>query len=208
MFNPIYIDFSTLDLDKQTLKIIEQLIDNIELCIDSSSQDCVNYIYTVKNDIIQLKNLKYKLDNKIIHANVKELKKSFKNDRNCVKNRTQESSSFHLLVFYAVECGLKGIYLKNNELPSTEKIRDQTLITKDGHNFKTWIKELRLPAAIVGKYPDIQVPSFRLDKGGADLDIGKAHQAWRYGVKINIDDEKKLVEWLEKVCNWIEEKIE
>jgi hypothetical protein len=35
----------------------------------------------------------------------------------------------------------------------------------------------------------------------------KAHQAWRYGVKMKTEDEQTLVEWLESVCTWIEDNL-
>jgi hypothetical protein len=50
-------------------------------------------------------------------------------------------------------------------------------------------------------------PAFSLAVGGADLEVAKAHQAWRYGIRMNIEKEKQLVEWLEKIYNWIKEEI-
>jgi hypothetical protein len=143
-------------------------------------------------------------------VSLRELEKAFTTHWGIVQNNHNQCSSFYLILFYAVECGLKSIWLDNNDLRGTDEIEEQTLITKDGHNFATWIKELGLPATIVGKchepgYP--KIPSFRLSRGGSSLDIGKAHQAWRYGVNMKREDEKKLVEWLKKVCISLEERI-
>ena len=64
------------------------------------------------------------------------------------------------------------------------------------------VKKINIPASKVSAKPH-----FHLAKGGSNLDIEKLHQVWRYGIKIKPEDEKKLIEWLEKVCNYIEENI-
>ncbi|NEP82099.1 MAG: hypothetical protein F6K39_30520 [Okeania sp. SIO3B3] len=40
--------------------------------------------------------------------------------------------SANLLLFYAAECGLKSIYLKQDKLLKTDQIQDQTLLSKAG----------------------------------------------------------------------------
>lgn len=115
--------------------------------------------------------------------------------------QTQASCSC-LLLFYAVECGMKSIYLRRNRLKETSNISDQTLLSRDGHNLDRWVKELRISASQVGN-----TPYFRLKSGGSSLDIEKAHQAWRYGIQINSKDEENLVKWLKALCNWIKDDI-
>lgn len=68
-------------------------------------------------------------------------------------------------------------------------------------NLDRWIKELKI-SAIVGT-----PPHFRLDRGGSTLDIEKAHQAWRYNIRMNPQDQEALVQWLENLCNWIKGEI-
>lgn len=87
-------------------------------------------------------------------------------------------------------------------MQTTENISDQTLLSKDGHNLDRWVKELRISASQVSATPD-----FHLEKGGFSLNIEKAHQVWRYNIRIKPEDEKFLVEWLNSVCNWIKENI-
>lgn len=108
----------------------------------------------------------------------------------------------YLLLFYAAECGLKSIWLKRKKLLTTANIPDQALLSKDGHNLDRWIKELKISANQVGA-----TPHFHLTKDGSILDITKAHQVWRYGIKIRPEDEKKLVEWLKNICNYIKDNI-
>jgi hypothetical protein len=84
----------------------------------------------------------------MIHVGRSELRQSFHAHLNFVMAQSNQNSSCYLLLFYAVECGLKSIWLKKNNLTGTDRIQDQTLLTKDGHNFAIWIKELRISSTI------------------------------------------------------------
>lgn len=84
----------------------------------------------------------------------------------------------------------------------TDQIRDQTLLRNDGHNLARWVKELRVPASVVQS-----VPSFRLAKDGTAWDVEKAHQSWRYGVRMQQKDEETLIAWLKQLCQWIKEEM-
>ncbi len=139
-----------------------------------------------------------------IDVNYHQLKKSFMRYRSRSKIQPPEGAIEFLLLFYAAECGLKYRYLKYNQFTSTDKIRDQTLLSHDGHNLHRWVKELRLPQNVTSKRPD-----FRLKADKSTHDIAKAHQAWRYGIEILEDDEVKLRDWLLTICilieNWMKE---
>jgi hypothetical protein len=77
------------------------------------------------------------------------------------------------------------------------------LLFKYGHSLDIWVKELKISAKEVET-----APNFHLDGDRSTiLDISKAHQVWRYGIKMEAEDEQKLVEWLQKICNWIKENI-
>jgi hypothetical protein len=202
-------DFSALNLDQTQLKAIERLLNEVELLINNEPTDAVNLLYKLKNEIVQLKGQKKKPDTNIIHVSASDLRKAFNAHWSVVKAQQKKGISCHLLIFYAVECGLKSIWLKRNNLTGTDRIDDQTLLTKDGHNFRIWIKELRLPATIAGMHPDCdKIPSFRLARDKSSWDVGKAHQAWRYGVQMDAVDENDLIEWLESICTWIQDNID
>lgn len=198
------INFSQLNLDLSTLNAFEQLLNDIEQRVTEDPLKAVTFLYELRQDIVQLKNQKGKSDTDMIHVGVSELKQSFNAHYTIVKAQNFQSASFHLLIFYAVECGLKSIWLKRNNLRSTEQIRDQTLLTKDGHNFGVWIRKLGISAAAL---KNNKIPGFHLARGGSNWDAGKAHQAWRYGAKMEPQNEKILVEWLENLCSWIKENI-
>jgi hypothetical protein len=139
----------------------------------------------------------------MIHASDSDLRRAFHKHYSAVQETKEDCS--YLLLSYAVECGLKSILLKRQRLTSTDQIRDQNLLS---HNFAPLIKELRLPASVVGHMDDqspLKLPTFYLDKGGSPLNMSEAHQAWRYGIRIKSEDQERLIEWLKKVCLWVKE---
>lgn len=201
MSNPLSnLDFSELKLDLLTLKAIEELLNYTESLIDPATPEAIASLHDLKKQIFQLKNQKNKLGSQMIPAGQSDLRQAFHAHRKEAKKISGTCS--YLLLFYAAECGLKSIYLRRNNLSKTDKIQNQALLSKDGHNLDRWIKELKISANQVGA-----TPHFHLANGGSSLDIQKAHQVWRYGVKIKVEDEKKLVEWLENICNYIKENI-
>lgn len=143
----------------------------------------------------------------MIHVSWKELQKAFRTHYSESK-KIKEGISCNLLLFYAVECGLKSLYMKKLKLTSTAKIRDDTLLSKSGHDLSIWFKYLNITASEADKYKLTKsLDFFRLIRDGSQWQVEEAHQAWRYNVGMNPTDEKILVEWLKNICTWIEEKI-
>jgi hypothetical protein len=136
----------------------------------------------------------------VIPAGISDLRQAFYSHLRAAQGGSE--CSFRLLLFYAAECGLKRVWLRRNNLQTTTHISDRSLWGKDGHNLARWIKELRLPASIAQP-----APSFRLAKEAKSWDVEKAHQAWRYGVRMQNDDETILVTWLEQLCQWVKEEM-
>lgn len=195
------INFDRLNIDQTSLKAIEQLLDFSVSRIDPQTQaEAIAYLSQVQNQIVQLKGQKGNLSSKKIHVGFSDLRQAFHAHRGAAE-KTQGISS-HLLLFYAAECGLKSIWLKQKKLQTTKQIPDPTLLSKDGHNLDRWVKELKISARHVKS-----TPSLHLASDGSTLHIEKAHQAWRYGIRIELEDEKNLVEWLNSVCNWIKENM-
>lgn len=194
------LDLNRLNLDRQTLDAIEKILNYIESLIDPvKNSDDVACLYKLKNDIIQIKCQKTKPTSKMVAADESGLRQAFHAHKGAAQKTTGISS--HLLLFYGAECGMKSVWLKRNKLRTTNDIADSTLLSPDGHNLNRWKKELRISASIGN------APAFSLAAGGADLEVAKAHQAWRYGIRMNPGKEQQLVEWLEKIYNWILEEI-
>ncbi len=120
-------------------------------------------------------------------------------DKHFHVSENEHLPSYYLLLFYAVECGLKAVYLQRRKFSRTDQITDETL--RKSHDLMTWSKELRLPASITGKNT-----SFRLQRDNTyRWRISRAHEAWRYGVVIEPADEEELISWLKRVYDWVKE---
>lgn len=198
------IDLSGLGLDPSALNAIAGILNYTESLIDPAEKpEDIAFLYNLKNQIVLLKGEKSRIGNGRIDVGVSEFKHAFYVHIEAAGKL--EGISKYLLLFYAVECGLKAVWLKQTKTRTTARIRDaQTLVLfkQNGHNLRKWVKKLNISTTKVG-----ETPSFRLARGGSSLDIEKAHQSWRYGVAMNSRDERVLVEWLEKICDWIKENI-
>jgi hypothetical protein len=138
---------------------------------------------------------------KKIYAEFAELKNAF--FVHSGSNTEEDSISYNLLLFYAVESGLKAIYLRMNPLlKNTNEIRDRDLRSYGGHSLYDWLKALKMPAAGIGN-----CQGFKLKRDKSRHNSSRVHEAWRYGIAIEPDDEKKLVEWLKGLKGIIVEEL-
>jgi hypothetical protein len=135
----------------------------------------------------------------MIHAGYSELRKAF--FTHSVNAKDDTSTSHNLLLFYAVESGLKSIYLSRTKLYTTKKIGDENL--RNSHDLLLWIKELKLPFKVV----EDCCQDLKLKRDGTHCAVRDAHQAWRYNIDIEEDDQKRLVQWMKKLKIWIQENM-
>lgn len=109
-----------------------------------------------------------------------------------------------LLLFYAVECGLKVVWLKRQN----RSLFDREDIDKTGHNLRQVLKELKvgvelsLPENLM-LHPITQNGAQRPRAG----DISILHQAWRYGGKCATPNDNDCEHQLEQVLNWIQGEL-
>jgi hypothetical protein len=120
------------------------------------------------------------------------------------ENASRENGlSYYLLKFYSVECGLKSMYIHKYDRSHSRSIED---MHKDhGHKLDRLVKELNIPASQIG-----EPPRFRIKRGGQaepQRDIERVHEAWRYGVAIDQDDEIAILRWLDQVSKWIRDGL-
>lgn len=128
----------------------------------------------------------------MVPAGVRQLRNAFKRHRQPAGPQAQGRN---LLLFYAVECGLKAAWLTRNRLPDTSAIDSQS--KERGHDLLYWAKKLYLPATITNGKTSFHTKD---DRTSRPLEV--AHQAWRYGIDIEPADETALETWLEEVWQW------
>lgn len=144
---------------------------------------------------------------KKIPAKPDELKNAFRIHSSAILDNT--SISYNLLLFYAVESGLKSIYLRDSKLSlqDTSEISDKNLWSGGGHDLTEWIKVLKVPASGIGYCQSFKLKRDNLQKTQT-WGICHAHQVWRYGIEIDENDQQDVVLWLEALKNLIKENLE
>ncbi|MEO5329055.1 MAG: hypothetical protein H7829_12525 [Magnetococcus sp. THC-1_WYH] len=107
--------------------------------------------------------------------------------------------SGHMLFFYAVECGLKHLLVRKNKMRNCPK-SGKSLFYQ--HDLGRILREIEPSAAEVRQIPS----NLRLTLGTGPLrhtDFSDVHLAWRYGLTIDPDEEKKILDWLRAVDRFI-----
>ena len=96
----------------------------------------------------------------------------------------QKQISHHLLLFYAVECGVKALYLEENNGQSTADFVNFFPNKKYGHEHSIldWVKELNIPANIVSGFTDDH-----------KLPLVQLHQRLRYGTFSPVLEKNQII---------------
>ncbi len=121
--------------------------------------------------------------------------------------QTKRSNAHRLLLFYAVECGLKAVVMRKGGIRSgrTDYFSEITEAQHDINKLLDWLsvnKRLRLPRQI----RMCDVADVRRIKEKRELNTGQINQMWRYGGRsfgavTDEDLEKQLLlisEWIKR----------
>lgn len=108
-----------------------------------------------------------------------------------------------LLQFYAVECGLKAVFMLRFNLRNTHDSNSASSHSAVyfSHDLDKLIRHLK-----VGKSRLPSSPGRCVDRNGNDIGISELHQVWRYGGVIQ--DEEKVLEWLGKAAKFASEELQ
>ncbi|MBF0435410.1 MAG: hypothetical protein HQL77_08555 [Magnetococcales bacterium] len=126
-----------------------------------------------------------------------KLEQSWKRLRGACMLQGLPLESANLLLFYAVECGLKHLLLAKLASP---KCPGEGLLYS--HNLKAIASDLWSSSANVPRLPrsiHLKLKSKKL----MEIKVEDIHLAWRYGLSIDDADEGKMVEWLQKVNDYM-----
>lgn len=109
-----------------------------------------------------------------------------------------------LLLFYAVECGLKAVWLKRH----SRNLFDRDDVDKTGHNLRQVLKELKVGAEL--SLPE-NLQLRPVTRNGVSEprngDISILHQAWRYGGNCSVPSDNDCEEQLKRVLKWIQGEL-
>jgi len=109
-----------------------------------------------------------------------------------------------LLLFYAVECGLKAVWLKRQR----RTLFEGADISRTGHNLRQVLKDLNVGAGLslpeTFRLPTATQGQAQFPRNGK---FGDLHQAWRYGGKCEAPTDHDCELQLQRVLNWIQGEL-
>jgi hypothetical protein len=112
------------------------------------------------------------------------------------REKSHDADSAALLLFYAVECGLKSVYMLQNNLKVTDEARGTAGSARSfSHNLGMLIVALNISRASIRPMPPVVIVRLGLNGGSSVL-----HEAWRYGEKIK--DTNVIYDWLSSLIEW------
>lgn len=107
-----------------------------------------------------------------------------------------------LMLFYAVECGLKAVWLKRQ----SRNLFNRMDIDRTGHNLRLVLKELNV-GAVLSLPENLELGPVNKGKELRKGDISILHQAWRYGGKCVAPTDDQCEHQLRQVLNWIQGEL-
>lgn len=109
-----------------------------------------------------------------------------------------------LLLFYAVECGLKAVWLKRQG----RGLFDREDVDRTGHNLRQVLKDLKVGAEL--SLPEnlrLQPVVLNGAPQSRNGDISILHQAWRYGGTCTAPTDNDCEQQLERIWKWIQGEL-
>ncbi|HCT29886.1 MAG TPA: hypothetical protein DIW31_03955 [Bacteroidales bacterium] len=151
----------------------------------------------------------------MIHAKKRELRKAFETHHRLYNSKISTSTmSQKLLLFYAVECGLKYLILDENKKNSTrdfEKIIEtstgclvsELLKGTNGHDINRLLNILKYNLRIP------PLPTKVIDEKGKPIssEPKELNQIWRYGIECDYAAECKIENMLVEAIKYIQKQI-
>lgn len=107
-------------------------------------------------------------------------------------------NAHRLLLFYAIECGLKAILMKRQGAKLTSDCDD---IANAQHDINALLTALRAAS-------DLQLPKGLLLSSSRKISSGQINQVWRYGGEfINQNGSKSIEKQLLMISEWIIQEL-
>ncbi|MDM8516587.1 hypothetical protein QUF76_10335 [Desulfobacterales bacterium HSG16] len=131
------------------------------------------------------------------------MEKAYRRHKNLIdSSRKASNQTHHMVLFYAVECGLKVLYMRNNRIEHTRPKGSGSFPKSPvefDHNLNKLLNSLRwtdhLPQVVTN------------DHNPKQISPGDVHQAWRYGRELDHDKEKKFIKILNQILKKLNSRI-
>lgn len=135
---------------------------------------------------------------KVIDTSKREFSESFRKGYELYKKGNLPKYTANLVLFYAVECGLKAILLSQQHVYMFSKL------CKDYREYGHDIKKLLKHFGIESRF---ELKCF-CTKLGQQVQPYQYHEVWRYGVEYDARDMEKIQKIennLDEIAKWIEQ---
>jgi hypothetical protein len=127
--------------------------------------------------------------------------KAFRNHRNVwEKSKASDGhvQTYKMVLFYAVECGLKALYMSKNKLTRTNQENTfKESAAFFSHDLNKLLSKMNMD--------DFKVPKGLTNKKG-QIEAKDLHEAWRYGSVFDKMKEDRCIENLKKILDEIKLK--
>jgi hypothetical protein len=135
----------------------------------------------------------------MVHVTLKEVEKAFNQHRQAFESSGNAiSNTQRMVLFYAVECGLKAYFMKKKDIRSTNpRSYSKKNVFEFNHDLNGLITELNINPTV----PCAQAMD------NSQIESAELHEAWRYGKELNKQKETKCVESLTRILNELKEKL-
>jgi hypothetical protein len=115
----------------------------------------------------------------VLDFNDKELKRAWRNNLAASSVENNKTNAHRLLLFYAVECGLKAMILKKENKSRTDLLPQDKQLKKYSHDINKLLQELNLSSRYHLK--DTKMKQFKNSDTPRPVSVGDFNQMWRYG---------------------------
>lgn len=146
----------------------------------------------------------HRMSSKALPFTDRELSRAWRSLRRTA-NAEQRDNTHRLLLFYAVECGLKAVWLKKQ----SKTLFDGDAIHRFGHDLNAIIKDLMLGHASNLLPSSVQLSAVTINSGRVPRAGGldAIHQVWRYGGQLNVPTDVEMEARLENMAQWIAKEL-
>lgn len=143
----------------------------------------------------------------MIEAKRQELKKSFKvhysKYMEGLNSQRETNKTEKLVLFYAIECGVKALLLKKINKNTTKAfgehiIYKNKLSGSNGHNIKYILQQL--------DYKSVKLPNI-ICNNGESARCHEYNQIWRYGIECDNAIEKSIEKEMVQIASWLDKRL-
>jgi hypothetical protein len=145
---------------------------------------------------------------------LRELAKWIQEHRTVPASDMRAPHVYCFLRFYAAESGLKYLLSKAARVPHRHELtrddHDEETVEGFGHDVRAMAQRLRAPAAAgLGYLGQTYKLAGGYKHGGVaqSFPVAQSHEAWRYGLVVNPDDQTELEAGLTALIEWIEQEV-